>query len=106
MTKKKHEITVWTTFSGDDTQNALPSFTKGTIKAVQVTSDTLAKNLESFLSNLESVIQVNPPNDSPFYIDQMELNLAVNASGGIELLGKLEGGAQAGIKITLKRKEH
>jgi hypothetical protein len=41
---------------------------------------------------------------SAFIIDEVELSLAVNAKGGIELLGKLEAGAQAGIKIKLKRR--
>ena len=38
-------------------------------------------------------------------IDEVELSLVITASGGVELLGKLSVGAQAGIKVKLKRSQ-
>jgi hypothetical protein len=50
-------------------------------------------------------LDVDTSKESKFYVDELEISLAINASGGVELIGKLEAGAQAGIKIKLKRKE-
>jgi hypothetical protein len=39
-----------------------------------------------------------------FEIDEIEISLAVTAEGGVELIGKVTAGVEAGIKITLKRR--
>ena len=38
-----------------------------------------------------------------FRVSSIELNLVVNAEGGIELLGKVSTGIEASMKITLTR---
>jgi hypothetical protein len=57
------------------------------------------------LDSSNSILDVDTSKESKFYVDELEISLAINASGGVELIGKLEAGAQAGIKIKLKRKE-
>ena len=66
-----------------------------------VATTTLGQSNDS--SN--SILDVDTSKESKFYVDELEISLAINASGGVELIGKLEAGAQAGIKIKLKRKE-
>ncbi len=38
-----------------------------------------------------------------FRIDEIELSLAINASGGVELIGKAEVGVEGGISLKLRR---
>lgn len=97
-------ITVWTTESTPNTKAALPSLAKPVAQSVTVSVDTLTQSLNRFMQSLEPLTKIDAPKDSAFVIDELELTLAVNAKGGIELVGKLEAGVQAGIKIKLKRK--
>jgi len=41
---------------------------------------------------------------SKYEVDEVELSFGVNASGSIALIAKLEAGAQAAIKVKLKRR--
>jgi hypothetical protein len=55
-------------------------------------------------SLLESTENIQPENDRAFNIDEIELNIGVNAKGKLGILSfGVEAGGQAGIKIKLKR---
>ena len=43
--------------------------------------------------------------DSLFSVDSIELNLAVNAEGGIEMIGKLTAGVQSSVKVLLRKRQ-
>lgn len=100
----KKDISVWTVQVEENKKAALPSFGEKTAEIVTVSQDKLSANLKDFLESSQALTELDMPKESSFYIDEMELSLAINAKGGIELVGKLEAGAQAGIKIKLKRK--
>lgn len=100
---RKQTIPVWTSDPGNDTKAALPTLARRATMVVEVETDLIAENLNAFMEKFRPVIE-SQDEKSPFLIDEIELSFAVNAKGGIELLGKLEAGAQAGIKIKLKRK--
>ena len=100
---KQEKIKVWVT-PETDRKAALPSLAKKASTVVEVGADVLAQKLESFLTSFRPLIDVEKSNTSDFVIDEIELSLAVNASGGIELVGKLEGGAEASLKVKLKRR--
>ena len=104
MAKKGDNIiTIWTTDTKGNEQSALPKIARKAAVATQVSADVLSDNLKAFVKNFQGVI--DPEDDiGGFVIDEVELNLVVNAKGGIELLGKLEAGVQASIKIKLKRR--
>lgn len=105
---KKGSISVWTAATAENSKAALPrlggSIAAGATEVVSVSVDVVRKNLSAFLE------QIGPLLDAPrealknYEIEEIELNIAVNGTGGIELVGKLEAGAQAGMKIKLKRK--
>jgi hypothetical protein len=99
----KSKIPVWTSDSSQSTKAALPSLARRTTEVVEVETDIITQNLNEFMEKFRPVVE-SQDKKSPFFIDEVELSLAVNAKGGIELLGKLEAGAQAGIKIKLKRR--
>jgi hypothetical protein len=94
---------VWTNDSVDNVKAAVPTLARHATAVVEVETDSIAKNLGAFMEKFRPVVESQDQN-SPFYIDEVELSLVVNAKGGIELLGKIEAGAQAGLKIKLKRK--
>jgi len=101
---EKKDISIWTVHVQGNKKPALPSFADKTAEIVTVSQDKLSANLKEFLESSQAITEIDMPKESSFYIDEMELSLAINAKGGIELVGKLEAGAQAGIKIKLKRK--
>ncbi len=90
---------------GDELSAALPGLKKGSEFVSSIASDVLKSNLMAFMRNFEEVLESSYSEDSKYEVDSIELNLSVNADGGIELLGKLRAGTEASIKVTLKRKQ-
>lgn len=94
-------ITIITTTDNFDTKGALPL--RPTLpKQISVESEAVTKSLLDFIQNFNQVFQ-DAPSSNNFYVDEIELSLAINASGGIELIGKATAGVEGGIKVTLKR---
>lgn len=103
MVKDNDNIAIWTTDSKGNEQSALPKIARKLSEATQISTDVLSENLKSFIESFQSVVDAG--NDiGGFAIDEVELSLVVNAKGGIELLGKVEAGAQASMKVKLKRR--
>jgi hypothetical protein len=100
---EQEKIKVWVT-PEDDRKAALPSLAKKASAVVEVGAEVLAQKVQNFLANFRPLTESSELKDSPFVVDEIELSLAVNASGGIELIGKVEGGAEASMKITLRRR--
>ena len=71
---------------------------------MQISRDQMASQLQEFLLSIEPVLKVELDKGTGFAIDAIELSLTVNANGGLELIGKLNAGMEASIKLTLKRK--
>lgn len=99
------KLAIWTTDHDDERKAALPSLAKTAGQAVQVGVDIISQNLQQFLHGFQSVVDAAAMEASSFQVEEIELNLVVNGKGGIELLGKLEGGAEASLKVKLRRKQ-
>ena len=100
--EKDNTITVVTTHDEIESKNAFPSLRK-TLKEIKVNSEDLAKNMDDFLKRIEPVVRIQNQSIGDFRIEEIELNLAINGQGGVELIGKVEVGVEAGITIKLKR---
>jgi hypothetical protein len=103
-------ISIWTmteTATGNS-KAALPrlggGIASGATEVVSVSIDTVRKNLNAFLEQVGPLLETSGKVLKNYEIDEVELSIAINASGGIELVGKLEAGAEAGLKIKLKRR--
>ena len=83
----------------------LPRLGKTATKVFEIGIESLSGNLKTFIARIQRILDEQQENTSTYYIDEVELNLTVNASGGIELVGKLEAGAMGGIKIKLKKRK-
>jgi len=100
---EEHVIAVWFENTPHDVKSALPTLRQTAQKTVEVSADLLAENLRNFLARLRAVVDEEPATGSDFTVTSIELNLAVNSEGGIELIGKFSTGVQASMKITLSR---
>jgi hypothetical protein len=86
------------------TRNALPSLGRPRTSTTEVDLETLSKNLEAVLSRFQAMLDEQPVAKSGCYcVDEIEVSLGVNGKGSIALIGKLEVGMQAGIKVKFKR---
>ncbi|MEW6199132.1 MAG: hypothetical protein AB1601_10800 [Planctomycetota bacterium] len=102
--KKKDMIAVWATPLAEEGKPALPRLARGSTSVVEIGSETIAKNLKRFLSSFQPILDAQDSTSTNFDIEEVEVHLTVNASGGVELVGKLETGAEASIKLTLRRR--
>lgn len=103
--KDEDKISVWVDEAVDDAAKAaLPKLARHAVaKTVEVSGDALRDNIRSFVSKFATLLDEGNLGDTNVVIDEIELSLAVTASGSIELLGKLAAGGQAGIRVKLKR---
>lgn len=103
-TKKNSTIRILTQTIEEDTKSALPAIGRRiNTKTLELTNDVLANRLEEFFSSFDSVLKRLPSSVAGFSIDELELTLAINASGGVEIIGKVEVGITTGMKFTLRR---
>jgi len=106
MKKEQSIISVWTDEERSPSKASIPRMADITRHVADVSADVISSNIEKFLRTFEPVLERAASAASKFEIDEIELSLVVNGKGGVELLGKVEAGAQASIKVKLKRKSH
>jgi len=98
-------VKVWV----DDAQetgakSALPTLVRAAAsKTVELSGDVLRESIKGFAAQFSELLDGGPIGEGNAVIDEIELSLTVTASGGVELLGKVAVGAQAAIKLKLKR---
>ena len=97
-------IEIWETEAADaDTKHALPSLGKARVKSTEIDISVLSGNLKEVLDNFQTLLDEQPESKSGYYVDEIELSLGVNGKGSVALIGKLEAGMQASIKVKIKR---
>ncbi|MBR7955344.1 hypothetical protein KDW78_15805 [Burkholderia cenocepacia] len=99
-------VKVWVDEASDTTiKSALPTLARTAVgKTVDISSDALRESIRSFAAQFTDLLDEGPIGNGNTVIEEIELSLTVSASGGVELLGKATVGAQAAIKLKLKRK--
>lgn len=98
-------IPIWTDGEPSGVKEALPGTRLKSDVHRFVDSAVLSESLQKFLGDFQDVLDSPEPKDSKFVVDRIELNLAVNAEGGIELIGKLSSSVRASIKVVLNRRK-
>jgi hypothetical protein len=104
------KIQVWAVDEGgDEPTGAIPGMTRGErrranagLELIELDQGELRSRIESFLAEFS---QISEPEHAGFVVDEIELALTVNARGGVALIGRLEAGGEAGIKVTIRRRE-
>lgn len=99
----KNEITILTTSQEQKEKAGLPDFKAFAKKEIKVSTEALSKNLKEFMEKIKPIIESQAEKIGQFSVTEIELNLAINASGGIDLIGKMEAGIEGGITIKLTR---
>lgn len=98
------KINIWTDEEQGTGKAAVPRMAQVTRRVASASADVISNNLAAFLKAFEPITTTACDATSAFQVDEIELSLVVNGKGGIELVGKLEAGAEASIRIKLKRK--
>ena len=118
MTQSKEQnndnlITIITTSQTSEIKGGMPTLknlsnkeiTVPTLFMNSVTNETLSLNLKRFLETFKPVFEEQETQIGSFDISEIELMLAINASGGIELIGKVDVDIKGGIKIKLQKRD-
>ena len=105
MSNEKNQIRILTqTIEEEESKSVLPSIGRRiTTTVFEITNEVLADRLVEFFNSFQTVLERLPSSAAGFSINELELTLAVDAKGGIEVVGKAEAGISTGIKFTLKR---
>ncbi len=103
---QRKALRVWAV-PGDAAHDALPNViglkekvAASTLELVEFKPGELRSSIQIFLEEF-SILPCEPK--TGFQVEEIELALTVNAKGGIALLGKLEVGGEAGIKVKIRR---
>ncbi|ASK18620.1 Pepco domain-containing protein [Halomonas sp. N3-2A] len=97
-------IEIWEPEAAEsETKHALPTFGKSRVKSTEVDLTVLSGNLKEVLADFQTLLDEQPESKSGYYVDEIELSLGVNGKGSVALIGKLEAGMQASIKVKIKR---
>jgi hypothetical protein len=105
-----HKIQVWAVGEGSNEPTGAirgvvrgeGSRTRAGLELIELDQGELRNRIEAFLSEFS---EIHEPEHASFIVDEIELALTVNAKGGVALIGKLEAGGEAGIKVTIRRRE-
>lgn len=77
---------------------------KPVMNTTLITEKGLAANLSSFISLISPLVEALPEKCGAYYLDQLNLSLAVDGEGKISLVGELSWGLSSAISISLKRR--
>lgn len=83
---------------------------KGVISSSVLTKpipvDTLKENLHEFISNIGELFDGLKSNVKEYELEEFEVSAEISVSGGINLIGTVQGGTKGAIKLKFKRMSH
>jgi hypothetical protein len=100
---EERKVEIWQSVSESDVKAALPTFGRSRVQVTQVDAPDLAKNLKNLLANFQELLDEQPQTSTGYHIEEIELSLGVNGKGGFALIGMVEAGVQASVKVKLKK---
>jgi len=107
--ENKDSIIIWSESNGayNDMleRKILPSLNKKLGQSTQISAELIAKNFRNFIKKFQDILGEQDHSNDKFIIENIELNLAINAQGGIELIGKMSANIATSVKVKLVRKE-
>lgn len=72
-------------------------------RLTEISEDHLRDQLRKFLESMSKVVAELPEKCGPFDVTELQILVQVSASGGIELVGKIDTGVSGGLNIRLTR---
>lgn len=98
------KLHVWTYGPEPEVKSALPPIGRSQLQITEVDPKVITTNLKRAIAEFDALVQEEEQRPrGGFEIDSIELHFGVSASGAVALIGKLEAGMEASIKVTLKR---
>ena len=71
---------------------------------VSLDNALIEENMIEMINKFGNRLLTSTPPEQGFEVDEIELTLAIDAKGGVSLIGSVEVGGHAGVKVKLKRK--
>lgn len=71
---------------------------------VSLDNALIEENMLEMINKFGNRLLASTPPEQGFEVDEIELTLSIDAKGGVSLIGCVEVGGHAGIKVKLKRK--
>ncbi len=99
------DINILTNVEETDTNHGFQLGAKKILKEVKVEADVLAKNVNGFLDSMSTVFGSIKTELNKYELDEIELNVGINASGGVHLIGTIDLEASSSIALKFKRKQ-
>jgi hypothetical protein len=97
------KIPIWTYSPQPEVKSALPPLGRSQLQITEVDAKIVIASLKRAIADFDTLVDEGPRSRGGFEVDSIELHFGVNASGAVALIGKLEAGVEASIKVTLKR---
>ena len=95
-------LRVWTEENKE--HSIVPSLGKVSLKCSEVSAEILVENIQGFIRKFQSILNDQENHNFDYGLEEIELNLSVNAQGGIELIGKLSVGVTTSVKVRLMKR--
>lgn len=74
-------------------------------KVSEVGAEVLASNFRSFLASFRDVLRDTDHSYEGFRLEEIELSLAVDASGKVSLVGEIGSGIQTSMVVRFRRED-
>lgn len=99
-------VAVDTPISAEEKVRAAYPLGRATPRNIHVSLDdaVVEENMILMINKFGNRLLAPTPPEQGFEIDEIELTLSIDAKGGVSLIGSVEVGGHAGIKVKLKRK--
>ena len=72
-------------------------------KLKEISEEDLGRQLQDFFLALSKTLADLPHKCGSFTVDELQVLVEISASGGIQLVGKVDAGVKGGLSIKLKR---
>ncbi|MFC4313016.1 hypothetical protein ACFPN2_28290 [Steroidobacter flavus] len=96
------KLPIWTYPAEAEGKHALPQIGRSPLQITEVDPKLVTSSLKRAIAAFDPLVQ-DAPSTGGFEIESIELHFGISASGAVALIGKLEAGMEASIKVTLKR---
>lgn len=100
----KKTISILTNTDEADKNHGFQLGAKKVLAEVQVEAEVLEKNINEFLDSMSTVFGNIKTQISKYELEEIELNLGINAKGGIHLIGTIDVEASTSIALKFKKK--
>ncbi len=103
--EKSNSIDVIVQEGFEESISVLPRIGGHGLTTVRLPFERIKQSRGTFLESIDELIEESDRKDSKLQIGTIEFNPAINAEGGVELIGKASAGVTSSIRVVLRRSD-